>query len=31
MNEDEELEVIDERCFDCPIFANGCTICRDYF
>lgn len=32
---DEELanneQVIDERCFDCPIFEYGCTVCRDLF
>lgn len=32
---DEEMaerhEVIDERCYDCPIFAYGCTVCRDLF
>ena len=32
---DEEMagccEVIDERCYDCPIMAYGCTVCRDMF
>ena len=35
MYKDEEMaerhEVIDERCYDCPIFAYGCTVCRDLF
>lgn len=35
IHKDEELaerhEVIDERCYDCPIFEYGCTCCRDLF
>jgi len=27
----ERREVIDERCYDCPIMAYGCTVCRDMF
>jgi hypothetical protein len=35
LHKDEEMaercEVIDERCYDCPIMAYGCTVCRDMF
>ena len=22
-------KIIDDRCYDCPIMAYGCTVCRD--
>lgn len=28
---EEEEEENDERCSDCPIYAHGCKVCRDYF